>query len=728
MQIFSATLRRLWNEWELRGMVVLSLSIQSILIMLGNRRKYLSKDWLRFILWVAYLTADWLATVSLGVLSNAAAKPEDNFVDPNYVIMAFWAPFLLLHLGGPDTITAYSMEDNELWLRHLVIFGVQVGVACQIFLRAWTNATLNFLAVPMFIAGFIKIGERIWVLWSASSQHFRESMFPDPDPGPNYARYMESYSSRRSEGFKVQLENLIESPSVGDHTFSAAENNILTTVGNEASRAVVLDNASYFFNTFKLLFADLILSFHDVVNSRSFFQNISSNQAFQVIEIELGFMYDVFYTKAILVHSFFGGVRRFISFLCIFGVACTFIFIGKNQYSIVDVLITYILLTGAIILEIYSVHVLLCSDWTLLWLSNHRNKVLDLLSQAISSFPGSRNKRWSETMAQFNLITFCTKDRPSRCSVIKKILCTRFCVQIGEAIKNRAAKWNAFRMIARIYESIQKYQHKDAEAVPDVLKEMIFEQFQKKIKDAEKDAKKEEIKKDLKLEVRVAEKIKEICANRGGKVLERENCSQELGWSIEVEFDQSILLWHIATDLCFYSDSKDDIKLSDNQNCKAARLLSNYMVYLLVFCPFMLPNGIGQIRFQDTCAEANEYFIERKCMSDKKRACKMLLKVSTAVPPSKVKGDRSKSVLFNALDLANLLNKLQKEKKWELLAHVWMEMLSYAASHCQWNHHAQQLRRGGELLTHVWFLMAHLGITEQFQISEGHGRAKLIAK
>ncbi|KAM7468849.1 hypothetical protein LguiA_007032 [Lonicera macranthoides] len=53
-------------------------------------------------------------------------------------------------------------------------------------------------------------------------------------------------------------------------------------------------------------------------------------------------------------------------------------------------------------------------------------------------------------------------------------------------------------------------------------------------------------------------------------------------------------------------------------------------------------------------------------------------------------------------------------------------MLAYAATHCRGRHHAQQLRKGGELLTHVWLLMAHLGITEQFQISQGHAGAKLV--
>ena len=71
--------------------------------------------------------------------------------------------------------------------------------------------------------------------------------------------------------------------------------------------------------------------------------------------------------------------------------------------------------------------------------------------------------------------------------------------------------------------------------------------------------------------------------------------------SVEEEFDQSILLWHIATNLCYHYDwntSPNSIKIP---NCEASKLLSDYMLYLLVMRPFMLPNGIEQIRFQDTC-------------------------------------------------------------------------------------------------------------------------------
>ncbi|GMN38758.1 hypothetical protein TIFTF001_007988 [Ficus carica] len=40
--------------------------------------------------------------------------------------------------------------------------------------------------------------------------------------------------------------------------------------------------------------------------------------------------------------------------------------------------------------------------------------------------------------------------------------------------------------------------------------------------------------------------------------------------------------------------------------------------------------------------------------------------------------------------------------------------MCFAAIHCPPNMHAQQPSRGGELLTHIWLLMNHLGLGTQF--------------
>ncbi|RVW60468.1 hypothetical protein CK203_100100 [Vitis vinifera] len=176
------------------------------------------------------------------------------------------------------------------------------------------------------------------------------------------------------------------------------------------------------------------------------------------------------------------------------------------------------------------------------------------------------------------------------------------------------------------------------------------------------------------------------------------------------------------------------------------------MLYLLVMRPTMMSAvaGIGQIRFRDTCAEAKKFFrrgqqepncFKKFCKQLKKllrigqsksmkdqisEYCKQLLSVDTVVKPIEVKGDRSKSVLFDACMLAKDLRKLNKTKRWKIMSKVWVELLSYAASHCRANAHAHQLSKGGELITFVWLLMAHFGLGEQFRIQEGHARAKLI--
>ncbi|GFZ17712.1 transmembrane protein, putative [Actinidia rufa] len=698
MQIFPSKLAKLWNKWELRATVVLSLFLQIILIGLGSRRKSNTKNWIRIILWLAYLLADWVATVSLGVLANnqGDSNSKDHNSPDSYVIMAFWAPFLLLHLGGPDTITAYSLEDNELWLRHLLGLVVQVGVALYVSVRALRPADLNFIAIPMFIAGIVKYGERTWILRSASSQHFRKSLLPRPDPGPNYSKFMEEYMLKETEGFELSW-SVTQAPKVVAPDYAAGTNRLIPD-------AKILNAAHDFFLTFKRLFADLILSFQDLEKSASFFQENSWKDAFEVIGVELGFVYDVLYTKAAVIYSIWGGILRCTSLSSTVIAFMAFCAIDWHGYSPVDVSITFLLLVGAIGLEIYAILLLLSSDWTLFWLIKHDNKLVYLVYTVISSFKCIiSKKKWSNCMAQYNLLNSCFKDKK-----------TSTCCDI--------LKWMGMNEI------LEKWPWETSKNVPSKLKESIFAQLVEKSKSAS--------------DFRVC---KQLCSARGDRVLQNWNCLNDLGWSVEVEFDHSILLWHIATDLCYHSDKdnhpdKDHHSVKDRDldsvfdPCEMSKLLSDYMLYILVKRPNMLPNGIGQIRFQDTCAEVLEFSQDKNCMSDERLACKKLLRVDVKIPPAEVKGDRSKSLLFDACKLAKALQSLQIERewemqqKWEMICHVWLEILSYAASQCMWNQHAQQLRRGGELLTHVWLLMAHLGITEQFQISQGHARTKLVVQ
>lgn len=117
-----------WNEWEIRMLVLTSLALQVFLLFSAGIRKRNVSAVLSLLLWLAYLLADSIAIYALGYLSQTRVPKgvDPHSFERTHCIQAFWAPFLLLHLGGQDTITAFSTEDNELWKRHLLSLITQV--------------------------------------------------------------------------------------------------------------------------------------------------------------------------------------------------------------------------------------------------------------------------------------------------------------------------------------------------------------------------------------------------------------------------------------------------------------------------------------------------------------------------------------------------------------------------------------------------------------------------
>jgi len=79
-------------------------------------------DCVRFFIWLTYLGSDAIALYALATL----------FYSPRNLrlgVRVLRAPILLVHLGGQDSITAYNIEDHELWKRHVLTAVSQVSVA-----------------------------------------------------------------------------------------------------------------------------------------------------------------------------------------------------------------------------------------------------------------------------------------------------------------------------------------------------------------------------------------------------------------------------------------------------------------------------------------------------------------------------------------------------------------------------------------------------------------------
>jgi hypothetical protein len=117
-----------WEEWQLRILALGSLGVQFYLALFASCRKKQIWPLHRLLIWLAYLGGDALAIYALATLFNHQRKSQHEPVNcssrdvknESRDLEVLWAPVLLMHLGGQFSISAYNIEDNELWRRHIL--------------------------------------------------------------------------------------------------------------------------------------------------------------------------------------------------------------------------------------------------------------------------------------------------------------------------------------------------------------------------------------------------------------------------------------------------------------------------------------------------------------------------------------------------------------------------------------------------------------------------------
>ncbi|XP_066398461.1 uncharacterized protein [Miscanthus floridulus] len=775
------------SDWEIRAAVLVSLLLQVFLIFVGPMRKRSSSPIPRFTVWSCYLLADWVADLALGLLLNnmgniggGGGNSSSSFGlkrgggggtgnngssgSSSPIIFAFWTPFLLLHLGGPDTITAYSLEDNELWLRHLIGLLFELFSACVIFLCSLNGNPMIHATLLMFVVGIIKYGERTYSLYSGSVNGFRNKILDPPEPGPNYAKLMTEFDSKKKAGLVVEIDIANGEAEEAHKKMEELETTRLVLNTDKSVEA----RAYEFFLVFRRLFVNLILSFKERRQSQAFFlqrPDMKASEAFEVIEAELNFIYDMVYTKAPVAYSSWHGwgwpgwVLRCICSCCLVSALVIFFFLDKPGHQIlpVDVGITYALLLGGLALDAAALLMIFFSNRAQVYLEERPR--LGCLARLRKVTKRWQTRRWSGKTSQLNLITH-SLGKPAHavcCLCLNRVadflglddIVDDFVfirrVRLNKRDKTKFCSW--LRSFGRcVREKLIK---------PRVPRCCDKSGVHDKADDTEESRLLDFIFDGLKgsaQKLHDKSEIMEVCSRRGKGVVDRLDLEKEIkrltgdddadkkakfdlimDSVTSKDFDESLLLWHIATDLCRHKD-RHVASTKDTPRFRAiAKTLSEYMLYLLIKQPGMLSEtaGIGLLRYRDTRAEAQRFFGSMAAWNpdhDHDDARRMLLSVNTTRKPAEVKGDRSKSVLFDAVILAKVLRELDEALMWELVTGVWGEMLTYAAGKCRGSMHVRQLSRGGELVTLVWFLMAHMGLGDMYQIQEGDAKAKLIVK
>nr|GMC76605.1 uncharacterized protein LOC109187834 [Ipomoea batatas] len=760
-------LNYIWQQWSIQAIVLGSLAFQVVLIFSAPSRIRTKNNSCILTLWSVYLLADYIATFGIALINNDSKIDESSsscgaFKDDN-AIAALWAPFLLLHLGGPDTITAFAIEDNELWTRHLVTMIAQVLAVLLVFYRYGILENNRFL-IPtalIFIAGVIKCGERIRSLSLASQDSLKKSMREPPDAGPDYHQLMEEMASKQAANLPVTIDiNRDEKGAKADDVDDGVDMKLQQYQALERLEELeVIKHGYKFFRVFKGLIVDHMFSFLERDESRRFYRSLEFKDAFRVMEMELNFMYDAMFTKMSAAQCILGYIFRFISTALL--IAATLIFSRQSHHHIhlSDIMVTYFLLGGGVALDLIAILELIFSKWTIAALlvgseksvtasasaPNWRKTVAKVIKTVKGIIP---TKRWSEEMHQYSFINHTLH-------------------------KQKWPNWVSY-IIDKfgLTEAVCSCLYGKTQQVEEKMKYLIFYEIKKKGMQA--------------INTRFG---REIASSKGEwTLLDYSNCDPYIHFSVsqDVDYDECVLMWHIATEIFYFSSSRaNNNSSSDADIC---RHISEYLLYLLVMERKMIT---VDNKFRDTFEEANKFFNREKqkktargsyfswktffknvkdscglylysmvlstwedikyvfsleCfttrgrkrkptmweehqnrLEDKKRkeTCEWLEVVRRPqVMPSEVKGDRTH--LEKLCRPEDMCPAYTENEVWEMMSKVWVELLSYGACHCRGEAHAQSLTKGGELRTFVWLLMAHFGLGDQFRNDLGPSRVKLI--
>ncbi|KAL6844569.1 hypothetical protein ACP4OV_025228 [Aristida adscensionis] len=568
-----------WEEWQLRVLVLASLAVQWVLFLSSLRRRHAIPPWFRSLIWLAYLGSDAVAIYALATLFNRRRNMDSRSLSQggSSILEVVWAPILLMHLGGQDNITAYNIEDNELWRRHVLTAVSQITVATYVFCKSWPGGDKRLLqaAIILFVVGILKCLEKPMALKISSISSLVSSFGLAPRAG-------------NKKGEINSLEDFVREARV----FVREVNNSPQALeeGPNNSPQAQEDGEAVYGKSSKLL-EDLVPPyklFADHVSALS--ERLGILKSFWVLKDTSAY------------HSLQAGISRAFGFLY-----------TKQEMLLDDSDENPASWSGGCIWIIRNARMLL--PWAAVGLFQYSHR---------HAYNG-----WPAIVLQYSLIGNFVNHVRKPCHSSNRI--TKLVLQYVKV------GWKEYIQGVATY--------------------------------------------------------RKFSSLRGQWTLERHQCNH-LGWSLNRAFDESVLLWHIATDMCFYSSA------FTGHRCK----ISNYMMHLLYFNPDMLMPGSRQNLFTTAYKEL------KGILKDGSLPRKEIGLTERIIEELKAAEGSQEGFIHDAWALTEKLLALGDEKTWEVIEGVWVEMLCFSASRCRGYLHAKALGSGGEFLTYVWLLLSHMGM------------------
>ncbi|XP_039167237.1 uncharacterized protein LOC108958954 [Eucalyptus grandis] len=627
------------------------------------------------------------------------------------------AAFLLIVLGGADSYTVHSLEDAERWRSiNIQIIGTSFLASEVIGTFTPSSNTLQYLLLLVIV----KVDQRVRALMSASKDVMQKTYISladymktehqssdlnqvDPSSLRGYKYlvketkeikdhlwFLPAYWTRRPLFFEGEAPEYRMSLRMTDDVITVEKvwncrGRLLSARGGDPdgklkdlclsfslSKLVCLRFAGYSLprEAHDKLWSLIHHSLHSEANGYE--------RVFRVIEVELAFLFDLFYTNFSVTPS----PRRIISKvlqlvgLLVFSQAIISSYqkypIESTRSTYDDALVTFSMMIAILGIEIVQFSIRVFSEWAkvsyiCMYVRNEwcqRNRIAEKVIEIMCGI--KLRKPWGGQLQQYSLLEKCSYRPP-------KLIFNRFTAEYFDQAKDGQ------RVIA-----------------------------------------------PTKLSKEVMKAIARSLMNNGTRNLEngraslrRNNMFDQLSWACNLESTtRVIMVWHIATSIYEYEQRRAVpsplVSQGQRENFNIATTLSKYLAYLVAFAPRLLPDHRykSEYIFSRVVKEARELFKGSSILIDER------IQKLKALDNEQY----SKTIVGQGTRLGSQLSieATDDEHIWTILADFWAEMMLYVAPSKDVGAHAKYLSTGGEFVTHVWVLLSHAGIMRSPDGSEQH--------
>ncbi|XP_044425364.1 uncharacterized protein [Triticum aestivum] len=656
-------------------LVLFSTLAWVLLELFGSFRRRYSHGFFRLLVWTVYTLSTVLAPYTIGLLQ---AGP---FRDQTFVL---WGTILLLIQVNPVSLSVYSIQDIEQRKRMLVQQVLQIILVLWLIINgSGGNKSYNTTIWIFYILSIILTFSKFGNLSKASkkgglvahSKVIADYMLVEHQLAPVFNPCtMEGYSYifhgemeltsllPTAPDYRVVLKEVINSEYITiDSVWRWVESH---NFKHKETAEVYKDTALSFtlskllkrrFCGYRLSEAGLEKTLHLVLHGL-LSENASYVRAFRVIEEELSFMYDFFYTRM----EFYWGRWGMSAVATLFAIVWNIISGALSRHyhrsnleqrvNGTDVIrwVTIVLLASLALINCTTTFI---SPSRMLVVDDIREYITKSRTKTVNESP-TRECTWERKLGQYSLLLNFDYD-----------------------------PWNALSFLSLgLLDATRKGQKSDKKIkLADTVIIHILSQFKKN---------------NGKLE-------------NGQAALARNQLGSQFSWACNLPTHiHTILVWHIATTI-----SRNELSLKGNDDLLVAVRLSDYCAYLVAFVPDMLPgHGYDTRRIFDAVVmEARQRLAGCETLSG--RYEKLITGLHDDDSTILYKGaELGRQLRDNVPD---------QGQRWKVLADFWAEFILFLAPSDNADIHAEMLATGGELMTHLWALLTHAGILGRPSSSSG---------